>query len=162
MIKKRTWLKNPGLYIALLLTAVIASPILFWNIQHDFITYRFHSERIVPAGHSGSLFNLIKELIGEFVINNPANVLLIIAALVTGANKKIKSAAMSIFSFTAIPLIFCLLLMAFFRKTLPHWSGPAYIALIPAAAVYLSQLKRPVLFPLMLRLSVIFYIIFLV
>ena len=161
LLKKREWLKHPGLYTAALLTIIIASPILIWNLQNDFITYRFHSERVVPAGHSGSFFNLLKEMIGELVINNPANVLLIITALITGTNKKFRSGALSIFSFTGLSLIACILLMAFFRKTLPHWSGPAYIALIPCAAVYLSQLKKPTEFPFILRLSLIFYVIFL-
>ncbi len=162
LFKKRVWLKNPGLYTAALLTLAIASPILIWNIQNDFITYRFHSERVVPAGHSGNFFNLLKELIGEFVINNPANVLLIFTAIIAGRNNKIRSGALSIFSFTAWPLIGCILLMAFFRKTLPHWSGPAYIGLLPCAAVYLAQLKKERLFPVMLRLSLIFYAVFLI
>ena len=46
VIYNRTWFGNKGFYIAAAITAVIVSPILIWNIQNDFITFRFHGERV--------------------------------------------------------------------------------------------------------------------
>ena len=38
-------------------------------------------------------------------------------------------------------MILLLLVLAMFNDTLPHWTGPAYITLLPLAAIYLSQTK---------------------
>ena len=44
---RRGLLKSPYLYVSMAITALLVSPILFWNISNDFITWRFHSERVV-------------------------------------------------------------------------------------------------------------------
>lgn len=41
----------------------------------------------------------------------------------------------------AVPMIGIVLLMAVFRNTLPHWTGPAYITLIPLVAAWLTSLQ---------------------
>ena len=162
LIKKRNWLTNPRLYAALALALIISSPILFWNIQNNFITYRFHSERVGISGYHSNWQSLLEAITGQVVINNPVNVILIITALIGGLRHKIKSSAPGIFNFIGLPLIFILLFMAFFRKTLPHWSGPAFVSLIPLAAVWLSQLKSTAVFPTVLKLSTAFYLGFLI
>ncbi|MEP6711576.1 MAG: glycosyltransferase family 39 protein [Ferruginibacter sp.] len=160
--KKRAWLVNPKLYLALVLALMITSPILIWNIKNDFITYRFHSERIAIRGFHSNWYSLFKAIISQFIINNPVNVLLIITALFTGLNRKIKSSALDMYNFTALPLIFILLFMSFFRQTLPHWSGPAFVSLIPLAAVWLAGLKTTTVFPSAVKWSLGFYITFLI
>ncbi|RYZ20862.1 MAG: glycosyltransferase family 39 protein, partial [Chitinophagaceae bacterium] len=43
LFQRRHWLRLPQLYAAAAVTALLLTPILAWNIQNDFITYRFHS-----------------------------------------------------------------------------------------------------------------------
>jgi 4-amino-4-deoxy-L-arabinose transferase-like glycosyltransferase len=162
LLKKRNWLSHPKLYMALLLALLISSPIIIWNIQNNFITYRFQSERVVISGYKGNLYSLFKAFVSQVVINNPVNVVLITAALIAFLNRKIKPAALSIFNFTALPFIFIILFMSFFRKTLPHWTGPAFVSLIPLAAIWLSELKTKIVFPLAIKLSLGCYLAFLI
>jgi 4-amino-4-deoxy-L-arabinose transferase-like glycosyltransferase len=144
LFQKRDWLKIPQLYLAALITAVVASPILFWNLANDFITYRFHSERVTVHEFALNWSGFAREVFGEFFYNNPFNVIITVIALI--AFKKLKSkshTAISIFNFIALPMIAILLIISLFRNTLPHWSGPAYVTLLPLAAIWLSEKEYP-------------------
>jgi hypothetical protein len=151
-LNKRELLRKPQPYIATLITFIIASPILIWNIQHDFVTYRFHSAR-VEVDNSVELYGAAREFVGQLVFNNPVNVAMIILAL-TGWRKHNLSRypALFVFKWVGLPLALILLFVSFFKDTtLPHWSGPGYVALLPLAAVRLSLIKRNSMFPHSLR-----------
>ncbi len=135
---KKNWFLLPQFYISILLTAMVCSPILLWNIQNDFITYRFHSQRVTINDTKLHWLGLLKEWVGELIVNNPFNIF-IIAWFVF--SKKIKNApVLTVFKFIALPLLLIIWGIALFRQALPHWSGPAYITLIPIAAIGLSRL----------------------
>ncbi len=158
IFKKRAWLRNPKLYVAAGITALIASPILFWNISYDFITYRFHSARVVVAGHDSNWYNLFKAFVGQVVINNPVNVLAAFCAVWFFFRRKKMHNALQIFNFISFPFILLILFMAFFRQTFPHWSGPAFVALIPAAAAWLAEISSKGLFTTATKWSIAVYI----
>ncbi|MGZ3939749.1 MAG: ArnT family glycosyltransferase [Flavisolibacter sp.] len=140
LFQKRAWLRKPQFYLALLITLAIISPILFWNLQYNFITFRFHSKRVdinLLIPHARYFF---KELGSQIGFNNPVNYFLILSALVAFYRKRISfQPALAIFNFTGLPLSFLLLFIALFRNvTLPHWSGPAYVSLLPLGAIWLA------------------------
>ncbi|SDD92740.1 ArnT family glycosyltransferase [Pedobacter soli] len=135
----RKLLLNRYFYLAGLITAVIVSPVLIWNIHNKFITYSFHSSR-VTLNHGIHLLGFARELLGSILYNNPINYLLIFMALIAISRKQstIKTQTVRLLIFTSIPLILILLFTSLFRDTLPHWSGPAYIALIMLTACHFS------------------------
>ena len=143
LFKKRNYFALPQLYVAVLLTAIIASPILIWNIQNDFITYRFHSERVTVEKFSLNWTGFAREVFGQFFYNNPFNVVITFLALpafrknITGTRQ-----FLSVYNFIALPMILVFILVSLFRNTFPHWSGPAYVALVPLAAIYLAEKNR--------------------
>jgi 4-amino-4-deoxy-L-arabinose transferase-like glycosyltransferase len=144
LFQKNSWLKKPQLYIAFLITAIIISPILLWNIRYDFATFRFHFRR-VDINHfvvHGKYF--LKEVRNQVGFNNPVNFVLILLALTAWFRKKISyNQALAIYNFTALPMIFLLLFVSLFRNvTLPHWSGPAYVSLMPLAAIWLANISK--------------------
>src|SRR5205085_5365047 len=57
---RRRWLKSPYPWAAALLAAVVFSPVLVWNDQHDWSSFRFQFVRAVAA-HPLSL-----RTVGEF------------------------------------------------------------------------------------------------
>jgi hypothetical protein len=141
LLYKQAWLRNLKVYTSLVITLVIVSPIILWNIQNDFVTYAFHSKRIIINGYLFNLYNLLKEFVGELVINNPINVGLILIALF--ATRRYKNPeAISIYKFIGLSLALVILFLSLFRDTRPIWSGPAYVALLPLAAVYLADIKN--------------------
>lgn len=163
LFQKREWLIRPQFYTALLITALIVSPILIWNFQNDFATYRFHSQRVTINGRGIEFTNFLDELSGQFFFNNPVNVALI-ALSVTALRKKLKNqrAYLSILLYTGLPLAFILLFVSLFRTTYPHWSGPAYVTLLPVAAIYLAEIKKEMLFPQWLRWSLGAFLAFMI
>ena len=74
---KRSLLQNGSVYLAAVITAAVASPILIWNIQNHFVTYNFHSSRVI-AENGVHFYSFIKELLGGMLYNNPLNYFLYI------------------------------------------------------------------------------------
>ncbi|KQB99576.1 hypothetical protein AQF98_18655 [Pedobacter sp. Hv1] len=136
----RNWLRNPWLYIAAMISFVIASPILLWNIQHHFITYTYHGSRVslVTAGLNPIAF--FRELFGEFFYSNPVVFFLSWASIWLWYKNKLhaKRKEFSLLICCSLPLIVVLLALSLFRDTLPHWSGPAYSCLILISGVRLA------------------------
>jgi hypothetical protein len=164
IFNKRKWLLKPQLYVALLVSLIISMPILLWNIQYDFATYKFHGDRVTIHDGTINAYSFGREIISQLFFNNPFNVLLIIAALFAyKKNKLTRLEALSIFNFIGISLAGLLLLISLFRDTtLPHWSGPAYIALIPLAAIHLARKRNVGRLPLMVKASIAGFIIALI
>lgn len=163
IFKKREWLTRPQVYLSLFIMLGIASPILLWNIEHDFVTYRFHSERITitETAIRGDSFG--REILGQVFYNNPFNVFLILSALVAVYRSKAeKQAALSIYIFIGLPLAVILLLISFFRDTLPHWSGPAYVTLLPLAAIRAAEQPGTSFLPGLIKGSGIGYLLFII
>lgn len=152
LIQKNAWLKKPQVYIAFLLTLVIMSPIFFWNMIYDFATFRFHGSRVDVDQYTIQWRYFFKELASQVGFNNPINFFLIILALIAFLRKRIQQRpALAVFILIGTPMAFLLLLISLFRNvTLPHWSGPAYVSLLPVAAIWLADTsKNP--FPKILR-----------
>jgi len=143
LVHRRKWLGLWQLYLSFFICLLITSPILLWNLQNNFATYQYHSSRLEGITFKGD--NFAREIFGEIFYNNPINFVLTFMALTWffRHGKTIKNHFLTVCLFIAIPMIILLLMLAMFNDTLPHWTGPAYITLLPIAAVYLS-LKRKI------------------
>jgi hypothetical protein len=137
----RRWLKSHGFYIAALLTLAITSPIIFWNIKNNFITYKFHSSRVSLIGHEFHIVQFFKGILQSiFIIVNPFNFFLICNGILWSLRKKSmqnRNVTLLIL-FCSLPLIMVLFFVSFFRETLAHWSGPAYTCLLIIPAIHLA------------------------
>jgi len=126
--------------VAVCITLLCIVPIVYWNVIYDFITYRFHSERVTHTGID--ITSLTTELIGEVLYQNPFVYILMISAIVSF--KKIsfqqKNSGCWLL-WMSVPLIFIFWMVALFNPTLPHWSGPAFIPLMILAGIYIDQQK---------------------
>lgn len=136
-------LQKRALYLAIVVTIICVFPILYWNIQNEFITYKFHSNRVT---HTGILLDsFIQQIVGEIIYQNPLVYLTVFIALFNF--KKLKLAFQNSGTVNAFPLLLWLsipLLLTFwglslFNPTLPHWTGPAYISLFLLSGVYWSD-----------------------
>ena len=92
LIFNRKQLKNPYLYLSMLISAICCIPILYWNLKYNFISFSFHGERVGGSTINFSTFGT--ELAGEFFYNNPVNFVLAIIAVIAvlkGKNNKAAS-----------------------------------------------------------------------
>ena len=138
------WLKHKGIYLAAGITMVIVSPIIIWNIQHNFIMYHYHSSRIASGVSAVSIEGLFKTLIQQIIGSNPFNFFLICSGLWFVFKKKltIEQKEIKILLFCSMPLILIVLIISIFKETLAHWAGPAYSCLLIFPAVSLAASKK--------------------
>jgi hypothetical protein len=138
LIFERAWLTKKYFWVSGLITAILMSPIIYWNYQNNFVTYNYHSQRVIASGgiHFSSF---LTELSGEISYANPINFILIVIILMLTIKRKLFYEDKKLFSLLmllSLPLIFIFWLISLFRDTLPHWPGPGYIALIIFTAYY--------------------------
>lgn len=152
---RRNLLKNVYFWLGILVSAILFSPVVIWNLTQDYSSFAFHSGRISFFGEGIKPFLFGREVMGEFLYNNPVNFILIILAVVFSLKTKNKEVpARNLLSKDTIrmillqsfPLIATFLFFSLFRATLPHWSAPAFYPLILLAAAYADYrtLARPV------------------
>lgn len=133
------WQKNPWLYVSVALTAVIACPILYWNVANDFITWRFHAAR-VTADDGINLRSFGLTSIGQIAYANPFQFALHLLTL-TAIHKKVNITSgnmQKLLLWCGLPIIAATTAVSLLRETLPHWSGPGYVALILLSGAYLD------------------------
>ena len=137
----RAQLRTPWPYLAGALILVIASPVLIWNAQHQWISFTFQTARGAPR-HLTPLGPIIG-LVGQTLLLLPwVAVPLVWAGY--GAAKAgprdprswlcLMAAAPTIVLFTLLPL--------FGSKVLPHWPMPGWLMLFPVLGDALARSGR--------------------
>jgi 4-amino-4-deoxy-L-arabinose transferase-like glycosyltransferase len=134
------WLLNWRLYLGVAVTILCILPIVYWNVLNDFITYRFHSQRVTNTSLHWDLLGT--EIGGEVLYQNPVIFILIIVALMAMLRRRIRfnrKKASTWLMCMSLPMIGLFWVISLRNPTLPHWSGPGYIPLFFVAALYLEQ-----------------------
>lgn len=134
---QRNLLKEPGLYMGALITACIVSPVIFWNINNQFVTWNYHSHRVNSTHFDRDGF--FQALLGQFFYNNPVNVMLTILGIRGTCYVNKANFASRILLCCGFPIIITVTIMSAFNTVLPHWSGPGFLSLLFFAALYLEQ-----------------------
>jgi hypothetical protein len=143
----RKWLKRWAFWTMLIIAACGVLPTLYWNYANDFITFSFHGNRVIPESWSINHNTLIQELVGELFYQNPIVFVAIWAALFSFRKQRKTRAVFPTNSYrlllwVALPLLIVFISFSLFRRTLPHWTGPAYVTLIPLAAGWMQQVAK--------------------
>jgi hypothetical protein len=162
LIFNRDQLKYRGIYLSAIITVIIISPLIIWNIQNDFISYKFHSDRVGLAGAGFHLRFFIKALIQEININNPVNFFLICSSLLLAFKGKppVDKREIKLLLFFSLPLIILVLIISLFRETIAHWSGPAFscLLILPAQALASSTKNKLRYVPPVIRWAFVYTI----
>ena len=162
-------LKQPFLYIGICITLCALIPILYWNIDNDFITYKFHSKRVMHSGIQAASF--LQQIVGEFLYQNPLVYISCLMPLIRF--KKLKTffqnqnslqynpaLIISLLLWLSLPLIALFWIISLFNPTLPHWTGPGFIALFLLAGVYWSEVATKTI-PNLMQWALGFFIVLL-
>jgi hypothetical protein len=141
IIYRRDILKSPFLWLSVLISLIIISPIFFWNSDNHFITYTYHQGRIGFLGSRPDPGHIIQQVLGSVFYSNPVN--FIIYTLAVWALYKHRflhpPGIYPLLLWLSFPLIIVLIVTSIFNETLPHWSGPAYFSLMLLAACWLDE-----------------------
>jgi hypothetical protein len=144
LIYDRRWLRKWQIYAALAIALLLFVPVILWNIQYDFISFAYHSDRVEVIRNvlRPDLFGA--EFGGQMFYNNPVVFLLVWAGILAFFKGRFpdQKPELRLLVTTALPVIVLFLGFSLFRRTLPHWTGPAYTTLIPLAALYIRNLTE--------------------
>ena len=133
---------SPRLYMALGISFLLFTPVLWWNFNSPFSGIAYHESRVGNKDWLPSLDYFFPEFFGQFFYNNPIAVILIIWSLIAFYRLQKKWSKPMLFLWCcSLPLIVTTLCMSFFNRTLPHWSGPSYFSLIILCALSISSLE---------------------
>jgi len=126
----------PKAGLAMLIALGIISPVLFWNLKHEFISFGYQQGRILRFSNL-NIGNLLISYITQLLAYGPfiAYVawyglwrLLWHPAYVSGLTLWICLLFIGLFSFAGLG-----------KPTLPHWWGVLYVLTIPLGIVFLIQ-----------------------
>ncbi len=124
------YLKNPNIYVALLLAAVIFSPVIVWNYQNHWASFQFQ----FGGGHKGhfSIYNLLLFLGSQAGLLGILLYPLLILATVVAGYRGIKGKDekyLLLFSLAA-PTLILFHLASPFLSFKPHWTALGYLPMI--------------------------------
>ncbi|MGK6316941.1 glycosyltransferase family 39 protein [Neorhizobium sp. DT-125] len=128
----RRRLMTPAPWLAAAIAGLVASPVLIWNGQHDWVSFLFQSSRGVGSG-GPNWSGLARSVFGQAAYLGPWTLIAALAATIsllgvrgTRAGPVAFLAALglpSIILFTAVPL--------WGGDALPHWQMPGWLFLLP-------------------------------
>ncbi len=138
LFRDRAMLRRPSVYLSAFLSLLLFMPVVIWNIDNQFVSFSFHSNRILSG--PVKIHWIAQEIVGQFAYNNPIIVVILIMTLFPFlCSRKIWLDRSIVFLILlALPLPVIAIALSFTTRTLPHWSGIAYYALILISAVAVS------------------------
>jgi len=142
----RKMLLSPWLYACMLLFIATISPVVIWNVQHDFASFRFQS--VSRAGEMNDIHISLKNFFG--VIGHQAFLLIpvLFFSMLLGIWKVAKNYRLRFSTIPArrlfllcffIPVFVGFLVISFFYWVKINWMMPAYITGIIWVSSYLSD-----------------------
>lgn len=136
----RQWLKKSSLYLSILITFILMIPVIYWNINNNFISFTFHGSRVGLFNSALDLSSFLQFNLGQIFYQNPVLFVVFVLTLISLFRKRDRLTHTSILLlFLSLPLILTFTLFSLFNNTLPHWSGPAFIGLIILSSEWLNE-----------------------
>ncbi len=137
LLKKRyDILLNPRLLATAVVALVVIAPVLYWNYQHDFASFRFQSGHVVgeDAPH---VMLLLKGLAAQFGAYSPPLFCLAFYGLYKALRSR--SDTMLLTALLGCSVLLFFLYSSLFKFPLPHWSAVFYALFIPVGIVFLDK-----------------------
>ena len=139
---QRHWLRHPGPYLAMLLTLIIAFPVLWWNYENHWVSFVFQGSR---AG-TGEKFTLHPEWFTRSVLGQSAWLLPwiwvpIIGQLIKSFRERKTSQAYSFIFWTSVlPIVFFTVVTLWADLQYHfHWQAPGYLMLFMPLGYSIQQ-----------------------
>ncbi|NRA42129.1 MAG: glycosyltransferase family 39 protein [Pseudomonadales bacterium] len=160
------WLAQPGLWLAVIIAAVMISPVIYWNATHDWVSLRYQFDH--GAGGEWQLINVLKMLLAQWLSMAPVNVVLGVIVIYQITSRQLRLSPLP--SLLLHLGLIHLLLVAWSAgngELLPHWSAVGWLMLTPLTAHFcllnakqFSPLLRKVLQFMTLLSAVLLLILF--
>jgi 4-amino-4-deoxy-L-arabinose transferase-like glycosyltransferase len=141
--RHRGWLRRREPYLAVAIAAMVFLPVVIWNSDHDWASFRFQGGRAVPfeGEHDTPLLGAIA---GQAAWMLPWVWVPLLSVLVSALRRGPRDSPRWLLFCLAIgPIAFFTLVAALGRRGLPHWEAPGYFMLLPLlGASIAARLQR--------------------
>ncbi|MDF1877630.1 glycosyltransferase family 39 protein [Sulfurimonas sp. SAG-AH-194-L11] len=127
---------SPKILVAIGVALFIVSPVLYWNMQNDWISFTYQSHHVVGSSHINWM-GFMQSLVAQLIAYNP----FLFGLSFYGLYRAFKSQNEVLF----IAALFGATLLIFFtysslyKTALPHWSALFYLLFIPIGTYYLYE-----------------------
>jgi 4-amino-4-deoxy-L-arabinose transferase-like glycosyltransferase len=146
MRKRYDILFNPRLLASAAVALIVISPVLYWNVIHAFVSFRFQSGH-VAGEHTPHIAVLLKSLAAQLGAYSPPLFCLAFYGLYKALRSRSETLLLTVLLGCAVLVFF--LYSSLFKFSLPHWSAVFYALFIPLGTVFLaensSRMKRGIL-----------------
>jgi len=125
----------PAIFIAL----ILISPVIYWNILHNWISFTYQSDHVVGAKQI-SWSSIASSIGAQFGAYNP----LLFPVAFYGLYKALRSKNDTLFlsGLFGFVLITFFTYASLFKPALPHWSALFYLLFIPLGSYYVLELSK--------------------
>ena len=141
--RNRPWLRPPQLWFGGVIAALVTSPVVIWNAQHDWASFAKQFGRVTHANSAG--FAYLFEFIGSYIgLASPIVAILSIGglAVVTRAALAARRSPDVLLAAAVLPLLAYFLVHSLHDRVQGNWLAPLYPALAICAAIGLDRLVR--------------------
>lgn len=142
----RKWIVHPGPYVAMAIAALIASPVLIWNWQNEFISFTFQGGR--AFGDDFNPIRLLRMVVGQLIYITPwialPALLVAVIAVIKGPGafwpkSKARGAAFFLVMLAHGPIILFTAVAAWSETQFHfHWQAPGYMMLFLLLAMWID------------------------
>ena len=137
---ERRWsqLRTPWPWLAVLIAFVAISPVLWWNWQHGWISFRYQVFHVDDPQRSWSMHRFLLSQAIQFLAYSPGIYLFGLASAVLALRRR-SDPRMRLLLAVAAPVLILLNASSGLRVSLPHWTAVGWAVLSIAIAYWLHQ-----------------------
>ena len=127
---------SPKILIAIVPALLLISPVLLWNIQHDWISFTFQSEHVVGS-NTIKWSGFFRSIVTQFVAYSPFLSPLAFYGLYRALKSKDERLFLS--GLFGLTLILFFTYASLYKTALPHWTALFYLLFIPIGSALLWE-----------------------
>ncbi|MQB46544.1 hypothetical protein DXT94_32090 [Rhizobium sp. ICMP 5592] len=132
--RSRRWLGRKEPYLAAAVAALLFSPVVYWNANHQWMSFAFQGSKRMGEAFQFTLPSLI---VSVAVLLTPTGFIAAAASLKTSISavrsRPGMARALFILLFTLVPLS-VFVLFSLLHENKPNWTGPLWLAVLPSIA----------------------------
>lgn len=88
MLNNRIWFKKLSLYVSFLISLILMTPVIYWNVKNHFISFTFHGSRIGLFNSPLDFSSFMQFNLGQFFYQNPVLSIIFIICLISLFKKR--------------------------------------------------------------------------
>lgn len=130
---------SPYMFAAAAIALILISPVIYWNYNHDFISFRYQGHHVLGT-LTASISNFIGSVAAQFGAYSPFLFLIAFYGFFKSWRSTDDYLRLAALLAGAVMLFF--LLSSFAERTLPHWPSIFYLLFIPVGTYSLFSARQ--------------------